>query len=118
MEKRTSLWQAILRGAIFRCPRCGCGNVYQKYLTIQNKCDICDLQFSDYPCEDGPPYFTICLVGFFIVPLILWVDTIWELPIWFTTFVVLPLLIALMLILMPIVKGAYLGVLYYTKYKH
>ena len=71
-----------------------------------------------YPADDGPAYFTILIVGHLIVGPLLFFPIIWEAP----TAIVLPAtlipLAAVTLLLLPVVKGWFIGLLYALKIKN
>jgi uncharacterized protein (DUF983 family) len=55
-----------LRG---RCPRCGRGHLFNGFLSIAPKCDVCGLEFSFADPADGPAFFVMtffCLPGVFL----------------------------------------------------
>ena len=60
-EKR-SVGLGMKRGAALRCPNCGEGHLYRKYLKVQ-VCEACGNDNTRYPADDAPPYFTILIVG-------------------------------------------------------
>jgi uncharacterized protein (DUF983 family) len=102
----------LTRGARQRCPNCGEGRLFRRYLKVEPLCARCGHDNLQYPSDDGPPYFTILIVGhLYVAPLIV-LHVIWTWPIWVT----LPLLsggaVTLCLVLLPIVKGAVIGVLW------
>ncbi|QOL82773.1 DUF983 domain-containing protein [Pseudooceanicola spongiae] len=54
---------AMLRGARGRCPRCGEGHLFSKYLKIGDACSECGLDLTHQRTDDGPAYITILIVG-------------------------------------------------------
>lgn len=98
----------IRRGAIMRCPNCGKGHLYRKYLKVA-PCAACGHDNTAYPADDAPPYFTILLVGHLIVAPLLLFPWIWEERAEVVLGVTLPLLAIITLALLPVVKGAVVG---------
>lgn len=49
--------QTGLRG---RCPRCGQGHLFEGFLKMRKKCEVCDLDYSFADPADGPAFFVIC----------------------------------------------------------
>lgn len=39
-----ALWPAVLRGIRCRCPRCGEGHLYRRYLKVVERCEHCNLE--------------------------------------------------------------------------
>jgi uncharacterized protein (DUF983 family) len=67
-----------------RCPRCGVGPLYRGRFSLElwTHCYHCHLNLVDNDTGDGPAVFLIFLLGFLLVPLALWVDWVWALPLW------------------------------------
>lgn len=55
----------IKSGLMLKCGRCEQGKLFGKYLTFNDKCAHCDLDFSIADTADGPAFF----VGFLIMIL-------------------------------------------------
>lgn len=110
-----SVLTGLKRGLMHRCPNCGDGRLYVRYLKVDPDCEACGHDLADYPADDGPAYFTILIIGhLFVAPLLLF-PFIWKAPVG----LVLPLtvlpLAALTLVLLPRVKGAVIGALWAIK---
>ena len=67
------------------------------------------------PSDDGPAYFTILLVGQFVVTPLLVFPFIWRSPVAVIVPAVLIPLAGLTLLVLPRVKGAVVGLLYAVK---
>ena len=67
------LRQAMLRGALGRCPACGQGRLFKGYLTVNASCAHCGEEFHHQRADDGPAYLTILIVGHLLAPTLLWV---------------------------------------------
>jgi uncharacterized protein (DUF983 family) len=111
---RRSFPAAFARGLRGRCPHCGQGRLFYRYLKVEPVCQACSHDLDRYPSDDGPAYFTVLIVGHaVIVPfLILAGPLIWKASLW----VLLPLALtavgAITLAALPVVKGAVMGALY------
>jgi uncharacterized protein (DUF983 family) len=102
----------LKRGARGRCPNCGHGKLFRSYLQIRSTCEVCAHDNAQYPADDAPPYFTILIVGHLVVAPLLVFRFIWTWPPGLVLAILLPMLTALILIFLPIVKGAVVGVLW------
>lgn len=105
----------LKRGILHRCPNCGEGRLYSRYLKVDPDCEACGHDLARYPADDGPAYFTILIIGhLFVAPLLLF-PFIWQAPV----ALVVPLTViplgALTLLLLPRVKGAVIGALWFMK---
>jgi uncharacterized protein (DUF983 family) len=102
---------AVLRGLKGRCPACGDGPLFWKYLKVNGRCQACDQDLARYPADDGPAYLTILLTGHLIVAPMLLFPIMWQNPA-----VSLPIIFALLatatLAVLPRVKGGWIGLMY------
>ncbi len=111
----TSLFTALSRGFFRLCPRCGEGRLFQGYLTPQNNCALCQLNFTNLHADDGPAYITMGLVCLLIVPFFFVTQALYEPPLWLALLISLPLTLLAILGLLPLVKGAFMGVLWKSR---
>jgi uncharacterized protein (DUF983 family) len=108
VQAKRSMPLGLKRGAAMRCPQCGKGHLYRKYLKVQ-ACEVCGNDNAAYPADDAPPYFTILIVGHLVVAPLLFFPFIWQAPTWIVLIATLPALAVLTLALLPVVKGAVVG---------
>lgn len=104
-----SVWQAMGKGARHKCPSCGEGAIFRKFLKISDTCGHCGEELHHHRADDAPPYFTIFIVGHIIVPLVLWVEMNYHPDMTMQIIVWSILTLVLSLITLPIVKGAVVG---------
>jgi len=74
-----SLWRTSF---LFKCPACGKGKLYAKGLIVNDVCSVCNFPLKENDSGDGPAFFAIFAVSIIIVPLALWVDTVFSPPMW------------------------------------
>lgn len=83
----------LLIGLKCRCPRCEKGALFEGYLKIRPRCEVCGLDFSFADPADGPAFFVMSAVSFLVVGL--W--TAWVIadhpPVWLELVVVIPAMI-------------------------
>ncbi|MCA0434422.1 MAG: DUF983 domain-containing protein [Proteobacteria bacterium] len=101
--------QALVRGAMKRCPACGQGRLFSGFLTTNNACAHCGTELHHHRADDAPPYFTMFIVGHIVVPGLLVVEKLWHPELWIHFSIWLPLTLFLSLWLLPHVKGALIG---------
>ena len=108
--EQASLWSAIRRGLVGRCPRCGEGRLFSAYLKVVPTCPNCALQLTPYRADDGPAYFTILIVGHLVIAPMLFTNIVltWSLPLLLG--LLLPTVVGVSLFLLPRVKGAFVAV--------
>lgn len=104
-----AVWPAMLRGWHCRCPNCGEGRIFGRYLKVNEHCASCGLELAGHRADDAPPYFTILIVGHVIVPLMLLLEQHFQPAEWVHMVLWLPLTVILCLWLLPRIKGALIG---------
>ena len=105
MANRYPPQSSIAVGLKGRCPRCGEGKLFKSFLKVAEKCDRCDLDYSDFDSGDGPAIFIMLIAGFIIVGGVLYVEVSYMPPYWVHAALWLPATILLPLVLLPILKG-------------
>lgn len=108
MEQR-SVFEGLKRGACGRCPNCGRAKLFARYLKVEPDCPACGHENGQYRADDAPPYFTILIVGHLVIAPLLVFPWIWKAPAWLVVGITLPLLFLLTVTLLPVVKGAVVG---------
>jgi uncharacterized protein (DUF983 family) len=106
---RRPVLKSILRGASLSCPKCGRRTLFSSYLKTSGICASCGEELFHHRADDAPPYFTIFIVGHIIVPSLITVELLYEPPLWLHFLIWLPLTALLSLALLPVVKGAIIG---------
>jgi uncharacterized protein (DUF983 family) len=104
-----NVWRAMLEGLRSRCPACGKGALFGRYLKVQEACPSCGEALHHHRADDAPPYFTILIVGHVIVGAILPVERAYAPPLWLHAALWLPLTLVMTLWLLPRIKGAIVG---------
>tara|TARA_R110000787_G_scaffold4726_4_gene17835 strand:+ start:4079 stop:4438 length:360 start_codon:yes stop_codon:yes gene_type:complete len=103
---------SVLRGLRGRCPACGEGRLFDGYLRQAPSCSHCGEPIGYIRAEDGPPWFTVLILGPFLAPLTFIVSMNEAVPLWIS----LPALgigaVGAVLVLLPRVKGAFIGLLW------
>ena len=74
--------QTILRGLACRCPRCGQGKLFNGFLNLRPRCEVCDLDFAFIDTGDGPAIFIMMLAGAIVVGAALIVEVKYQPPFW------------------------------------
>jgi uncharacterized protein (DUF983 family) len=99
-------------GMLGRCPRCGEGALFDGYLSVVRRCAVCDEPLGEYRAADGPAFFTICIVGLLLVPLLGFGFVVFR-PEPMTLLLVVSLIAAILTFaLLRLVKGAFIGYLW------
>jgi uncharacterized protein (DUF983 family) len=109
-HQQRSVWSAFKRGFLGRCPQCGEGALFRAYLKVVPQCLACALDLSPYRADDGPAYFTILIVGHIFIAPMLFSGFMLTWPMEWVLAVFLSGIVALSLMLLPRVKGAFVAV--------
>ena len=111
-QPRTRLIPAMARGFVNRCPHCGKGRVFGRFLKVRPDCEACGLEMHGHRADDLPPYLVIFLVGHLVGALILEIEMGYDLPLWVSLTLWPGLTLGLAIGLLQPVKGAVVGLQY------
>lgn len=101
---------AVRRGMSCRCPACGEGGLYRAYLKVVDSCERCGEELHHQRADDAPAYFTILIVGHFIIGGVLASEFVApNSPFWVPALFWSALALAWSLWMLPRVKGALIG---------
>lgn len=114
-DKKDSLRSAILSGLAGRCPRCGHGSTFAGFLNVAPACKACGLNFGFADAGDGPAVFVMLFGGFLIVGAALWIEVMFEPPIWVYVVVFLPLTAIVCVGMLRPLKGLLIALQYRNK---
>ncbi|MGB8277692.1 MAG: DUF983 domain-containing protein [Methylovirgula sp.] len=99
-------WQAVKRGLAGKCPNCGKGKMFYRYLKVNDRCPKCGEELFHHRADDAPPYLTILVVGHIIGSGMLIVESIApDLPLIYHMTIWPALTLGLCLTLLPMFKG-------------
>jgi len=106
-----TLWSAIGRGLLCRCPACGESRMFNGYLRVVPECRNCGAPLGLARADDAPPYFTIFVVGHIVIPLMMYVDRVREPSVAVMTAIFVPMTLILALVLLRPIKGGTVGLM-------
>lgn len=109
VEEQRSVASAIGRGLRGRCPHCGVGAMFPRYLKVADHCPSCGEALYHHRADDAPPYAVILVLGHIIVPLLVLVEEIYRPEVWVHLVLWMPLTLVLSLVLLPMMKGGLIG---------
>ncbi|EWY39591.1 hypothetical protein N825_05745 [Skermanella stibiiresistens SB22] len=92
-------------GARGLCPRCGKGHIFDGFLTLARRCEVCGLDYSFADPADGPAFFAMSIVSFPLVGFAAWLELAFQAPIWVHLITTLPLLVISCMALLRPLKG-------------
>jgi len=102
----------LARGLRRKCPNCGVGPLFRGYLKVRETCPECGHENGRYRADDGPAYITILLIGHVLIAPALFFPIMWEADPRIVIPISLATVFATTLLLLPFVKGGFVGVLW------
>jgi len=110
-----TLAESALRGIACKCPRCGKGGIYQGFLNLRPRCEVCELDFAFMDSGDGPAIFVIMIAGAIVVGAALIVYAKYQPPLWLHAALWLPLILATTLLPLRAMKSLLIALQYHHK---
>jgi uncharacterized protein (DUF983 family) len=102
-------WEAMLRGARNRCPRCAEAKLFPRFLKPIPRCPHCHQDWTHQRADDFPAYVSILVTGHLMAPVIIALVKVEALSVAAMVAVIVPLALILMLGLLQPAKGAIIG---------
>ena len=109
-----SLPQALARGFAMKCPNCGRGHLFGRFLKVADHCEVCDEDYTPQRADDFPAYLVIIIVGHIVVPALLAVAIAYDPPAWLQLAIWLPITLFASLGLLQPVKGTIVALQWQT----
>lgn len=105
----------VLAGLACRCPACGKGKLFDGFLTLKPRCDVCHLDYAFIDAGDGPAVFVILIAGFVVVAAALIVEVIYQPPFWLHAALWGPLILLTTLAPLRSMKGVLVALQYHHR---
>jgi uncharacterized protein (DUF983 family) len=104
-QTEPTLTTALKRGFFGRCPNCGEGRLFGKFLKVVDHCEDCGEVYHHHRADDFPAYIVIFIVGHVVIPLVLFTETHYSPPYWVHATLWPALVVGLSMALLQPVKG-------------
>jgi uncharacterized protein (DUF983 family) len=92
-------------GLTGRCPACGKGRLFEKFLSVRPRCEACGQDFGFADAGDGPAIFVMLFAGFIVVGAALMVEMLYQPPYWLHAVIWAPLILVVTLAPLRSIKG-------------
>ncbi|MFT4026188.1 MAG: DUF983 domain-containing protein [Novosphingobium sp.] len=102
--------EAVKRGAIGRCPRCGGTRLFPRFLKPIARCEACGQDWTPQQADDFPAYVAIFVTGHLLAPLIIALVKGTGLSVGALMAIILPLAIIMMIAIIQPAKGAIIAI--------
>ncbi len=110
MTADTSGWRTgIARGLRSRCPACGGGRLFPRFLKVADRCGDCGAELHHHRADDLPPYIAITIVGHILILAMMHMEMVWHVSPLTYLYTMVPLAVILPLAMLPSIKGAIVG---------
>jgi uncharacterized protein (DUF983 family) len=94
MTTSLSATDAVLKyGLKCRCPKCGKGRLFNGFLTLAPRCEVCRLDYSFADPADGPAFFVMMTMAIPATALGVWIELTYEPGLWLHLVTTLPFLL-------------------------
>lgn len=97
---------AIASGLRGRCPACGEGRLFRGFLKPADRCPACGEALDGHRADDFPAYIVILLLGHILVPTMIEINLIFDIPLLWQSIIWPTLTLILALAMIQPVKGA------------
>jgi uncharacterized protein (DUF983 family) len=115
INQPVTLSQTVLRGLACRCPRCGQGRLFDGFLTLRRRCEVCELDYAFIDTGDGPAIFIIMIAGAIVVAAALIVEVKYQPPFWVHAALWLPLILVTTLLPLRAMKSLLIALQFHHK---
>lgn len=103
------VWPAMRRGFFCRCPHCGEGRLFGKFLKVVPECAACGTELHHHRADDMPAYIVMFIVGHVVVSALLAAEMEANWPTWVHVALWPSLALVMSFALIQPVKGAIVG---------
>jgi uncharacterized protein (DUF983 family) len=110
-----TLSQAIVAGLTCACPRCSRGKLFQGFLLLRPRCEVCGLDYGFADSGDGPAVFIVLIGGAIVVAAALITEIKFQPPYWVHAALWLPLILIVTLGPLRPMKGLMIALQFHHK---
>lgn len=87
------------------CPRCGTGLMFRSWLKIVDRCPDCALDYRFAAPDDGPAFFSLCVIALPLTAIVVWIQVAFDPPAWVHLVTSLPVMVLGTLLPLRPIKG-------------
>jgi len=75
---RPTLWQALKRGLLGKCPACGEAKLFGRFLKPVACCPSCGRDWTVQRADDFPAYLVVLVLGHLLIPVVVEVNLMFD----------------------------------------
>ncbi|MBO9518771.1 MAG: DUF983 domain-containing protein [Porphyrobacter sp.] len=79
--------------------------MFKSWLKLADKCESCGLDYRFASPDDGPAFFSLCIVALPLIFIVVWLEVAFTPPIWVHLFTSVPLMVAGCVLPLRPIKG-------------
>lgn len=87
------------------CPRCGKGRMFRSWLKVAERCETCGLDYRFASPDDGPAFFSLCIVALPLTFFVVWLQVRYSPPWWVHLFTSVPIMVIGCILPLRPIKG-------------
>lgn len=106
VRQPASIWAAMARGGLGRCPRCGEAALFRAFLKPVAHCPHCLQDWTLERADDFPPYVSLFITGHLMAPLAVHLALRTDMSLLAISAIVLPLVLVVATGILQPAKGA------------
>lgn len=110
--RKGSVFRAMKRGFMLRCPNCAKGRVLSGFLKPSEACGHCGESYDHIRTDDFAPWLTIFVIGHILVPLAILVETLFAPSLFIHLLLWVPIGMEMVFLFLPRAKGLGLGLMW------
>lgn len=95
----------ILTGIMGRCPQCQRGKLFDGFLKLAPRCEVCGLDYSFADPADGPAFFAMTFGCVPPLAFAVWLQATFDPPVWIHAVTTMPLLVLCCVAVLRPLKG-------------
>ena len=70
----------LARGLLGRCPCCGKGRMFARFLKVVDHCEVCGEELHHHRADDFPAYLVVLVLGHLLIPIVVEVNLLYDIP--------------------------------------
>ncbi|WP_428428311.1 DUF983 domain-containing protein [Pararhizobium sp.] len=108
-EAQRPVGRSIKRGLLNKCPACGSGKLFGRFLKTVDACSSCGEQLDRHSADDFPPYIVVTIMGHVVLGGFMATEMILPMSNWAHLAIWVPITIIGSLAMLQPVKGGVVG---------
>ena len=113
-NSKTKKLEALKRGFMGSCPKCGKSRLFKSYLKQIEMCHNCGTKWVNVRADDGPAWASMLVSGHLLAPFFYLITFRLNMPDWLRTLSLVVIGVVICLIILPRIKGFFIALIWST----